>query len=128
MIDEVTQFAVSGGTPGANTDELTLFDSTVAWPGGGLLPVIGIKRFTFGGNNSHAGQLKAYFSTNKGTNWDLYSQTAVAAASSGAMSGPYDFDVAGYSDWKLTWTNDAASAQTTWRVQLHGHTSRQPGA
>ena len=112
---------VSGGTPGANSNDYILFDSTVAL-GAGLMQVKGIDRAQFMVNNAQSGILKSYWSPDKGTTWNLNSWTAVAA-NSGVVTGagialtPYDFSLSGFVDWKLVWTN-GGSAQSPWAPTL----------
>jgi len=125
MTQPSTGYAVSGGTPGADSNTYTLF-STVTAMGAKVLPTTGIKRFTLTMKNSHSGTLKAYCSTNGGTTWDEYSSQAVAAAGSGVVNGPYDFLVDPFYDWKLDFVN-GGSAQTTWRLALVGHYDRALG-
>lgn len=108
---EVINVGVSGGTPGGNSNDYILFDSTVAFTGG--LPSHDISRLTFSVNNSQAGTRKASFSADGGVTWSLFDSTAVTAASSGAMSGPFDYLVDTYKDFKLVWTNGGV-AQATW--------------
>lgn len=112
---ETINVAVSGGTPGADSNTYVLFDSTVAFTGG--LPQHDISRVTFSLNNAASGTRKASWSIDKGANWNLYDSTATTAAVSPAMSGPFDYLVDTYVDWKLEWTN-GGSAQTTWRPSL----------
>lgn len=114
---ETVKIGVTGGTPGADSNDYTLFDSTVSFPGG--LQAFDISRIIFAINSSGTGTLKAYFSMDKGTNWTLYNQQSVAAYSSPTAAGPYDYAVDLYPDWRLIWTN-GGSAQTTWRVSLVG--------
>lgn len=114
MIEDV-RVAVSGGTPGADTNDYILFDSTVCF-GGGLLVAKGIDRAQLGLNNSQSGSLKSYFSADKGTTWNLNSTTSVTA-NGGGTAGPYDFELDGFGDWKLVWTN-GGSAQGTWITVL----------
>lgn len=123
--EEVVRVSISGGTPGADSNDYILFSSVVAFGAAGLLPISGLKRFSFGGYNDQAGTLKAYRSTNLAVTWDLYYSNAIVAASSGALTGPIDFDVSPYQDWKLVWTNGGV-AQGIWRMDLVGYTSRQP--
>jgi hypothetical protein len=109
---ESINLGVTGGTPGADSSDYVLLDTTLAF-GKGMLRPLGISRITFGVNNSQAGTRKAYWSKDGGTTWNLYDSTAVTAASAGAMSGPFDYLVDTYPDFKLVWTN-GGSAQTTW--------------
>lgn len=122
--EEVIKLGVSGGTPGADSNDYKLFDSTTLQHPG-TLSQMGVKRIIFGVNNSHSGTLKAYWSIDKGTTWNQYYEAAQVAASAPTMTGPIDFDIVPYDDWKLVWTN-GGSAQTTWRPHLHGTTSRTP--
>jgi hypothetical protein len=109
---ETIELGVNGGTPGADSSDYVLLDTTLAF-GKGQIRVLGINRITFSVNNSQAGTRKAYFSKDGGTTWNLFDSTAVTAASAGAMSGPFDYLVDTYRDFKLVWTN-GGSAQTTW--------------
>lgn len=112
---------VSGGTPGADSADYILFDSTVAL-GAGLMQVKGIDRGQFMVNNTQAGILKSYWSPDKGTTWNLNSWTAVSA-NAGVVTGagvavtPFDFSVSGFPDWKLVWTNGGV-AQNPWQPSL----------
>lgn len=108
---ETINLAVGGGTPAGNSNDYILFDSTTAFTG--TLAAHDISRITFGVNNSQAGTRKAYWSADKGTTWNLYDSTAVTAASAGAMSGPFDYLVDTYPDFRLIWTNGGV-AQATW--------------
>jgi hypothetical protein len=124
MHAEHFSIAVSGGTP-ANTDTVVLFNSVTAF-GQGVFRTLGIKRISFGVENSHAGTLKAYRSTNHGTNWDqVEGDLAVGVAAAADISGPYDYLVDTHLDWKLEFTTSAT--QTTWRPNLMAHHDRQPG-
>lgn len=111
-----TKWAVTGGTPGADSNDYLLFSSVVAF-GAKHLRDRNISRIIFGVQNDQAGTLKAYWSNDGGTNWNLYSSTAVVIPAAGASSGPYGYLVDPYDDWKLVWTN-GGSAQTTWRPTL----------
>lgn len=108
---ETVRVAVSGGTPGGDSNDYTLFDSTVCFSDG--LAAHDISRIEFSVNNSQAGTLKASFSQDRGTTWNLYDSRAVVASSSGAMAGPYDYLADPYRDFKLVWTNGGV-AQATW--------------
>ena len=114
MIEDI-QAGVSGGTPGNDSNEYTLFDSTVAL-GAGLLAVKGINRGQLSVNNTQSGSLKSYWSPDKGTTWNLNSTTSVAA-NAGITAGPYDFAISGFIDWKLTWVN-GGTAQSPWQPTL----------
>jgi hypothetical protein len=112
-------------TPGADTNSYIMFDSTVTFgtgtagdPRNQTLQAHCISRVIFGLDNSHLGTLKAFRSNDKGTNWkQIGGDISVAAASSTDISGPYDFLVDTYSDFRITWVN-GGSAQTTWRPEV----------
>jgi hypothetical protein len=112
---ETINIGVQGGTPGGDSADYVLFDSTSAFSGG--LRAHDISRITFSVNNSQTGTRKAYFSTDRGVNWNLYDSTAVTAAASPAMSGPFDYLVDTYIDWRLIWTN-GGTLQGTWRPTI----------
>jgi hypothetical protein len=105
----------SGGTPAGDSNDYILFDSTVAFTDS--LDAHGISRVIFSLNSNQAGTRKAYFSQNRGTTWTLYDSVAVAAYSSPAAAGPFDYVVDTYRDWKLVWTN-GGTIQTTWIVSI----------
>lgn len=115
---ESVNLAVSGGTPGADSANYTLFDSTVAF-GGGQMKKIGASRLIFYVENSQSGTLILKTSVNKGLNWDQTggAGTSVSASAANDVSGPYDFPVDPFDDVQLIWTN-GGSAQTTWRPSL----------
>jgi hypothetical protein len=105
---------VGAATPGADASVYSMFNS-VDSIGAGLLPVRKVSRITFAVENSEAGTLKGYMSTNGGTNWDqVGGDIVVAAAAATDISGPYDFLVDTYKDFKIEWTNGGV-AQATWR-------------
>jgi hypothetical protein len=117
---ETIDVAVSGGTPGADSSDYTLFDSTVcfgapAYSGSKstTLKAHGITRIEFTVKNSQAGTLTAYFSKNSGTTWTAYDVQTVAAAAANTVNGPYDYLSDPYPDIKLVWTNGGV-AQATW--------------
>lgn len=112
---EDVQVKITAATPGNDSNEYTLFDSTVVF-GGGLLPERGINRGQFAVNNTQAGSLKSYWSPDNGTTWNLNSTTSVAA-NAGITAGPYDFVISGFVDWKLTWVNGGV-AQSPWQPTL----------
>jgi hypothetical protein len=104
-------------TPGADSNTYIMFDSTT-WPLAAGNLQLWATRIKFGVENSHLGTLKAYHSIDKGTNWDqVGGDIAVAAAAATDISGPYDYLVDTYKDFRLSWVN-GGSAQTTWRPVL----------
>lgn len=97
--------------------ETTLFDTTTQFGGGGMIPLRGIERIAFAAEHDQAGTLRAYRSTNKGTTWDLYDERAVAAPGATGISGPFDYVINTYQDWKLVWANGGTD-QGTWRPEI----------
>ena len=125
--DDLTiDIGVGGGTPGADSNDYVLFDSTTAI-GKNQLPTCGIKRISFSLANSQSGTLKAKRSTDGGTTWDQYDSQAVVASTGTTINGPYDYLVDTFKNFQLVWTNGGA-AQTTWRPELKGHTLRTRGS
>lgn len=122
---EDVKVAVIAATPGADTNDYVMFDSTVTFAAPNAsnsksttLAAHDISRVLFGLKNSHLGTLKVYRSTDKGTNWDQYGgDVAVPASPSTDISGPYDLLVDFTADCKVIWTN-GGSAQTTWRPEV----------
>lgn len=102
---------VSGGTPAADTNEYTLFDSQTAF-GTYALPQMGWKRAILTLNNSHSGTIKAYCLSLGDSAYKQYDTVAWGAPATGEIN-QYDTDIAGFAAVKLTWTN-GGSAQTTW--------------
>ena len=109
-------FNLTLATPTGSND-LTIFDSTVRFGGGGMLPSMGIERIAFAAEHDQAFTLKAYMSTDKGANWNLYDQRSVSAPGATTISGPFDYVVNTYTDWKLVLTNGGVD-QTVWRPQV----------
>jgi len=116
---------IDSGAP-TDSDTWEIFNSVTAWGAKGLrhLPV---HRISFGVENSHDGTLKAYMSTDGGANWrQVEGDNAVTAAASDDISGPYDYLVDTYDDFKLDWVN-GGTTQTTWDPILRAHEKREPG-
>ncbi len=111
-MNETVNVAVQGGTPGSDSNDYILFASPTCFSNS-TLRAHDINRITFTTVNDHTGTLKAYYSQDKGSTYTLYSSTAVGIPASGAISGPYDFPVDAFPDWKLVWTN-GGTAQGTW--------------
>lgn len=116
---------INASTPGADSNTYVMVDSTVSFgvgidgdPRNATLRAHNISRISFALKNSHLGTLKAYRSTDKGANWTQFGgDVAVAASAATDISGPYDYLVDTYSDFRLSWVN-GASAQTTWRPEV----------
>ncbi len=119
-------FNLTIATP-ADAADTTIFDTTVNLGGARMLPLSGIKRISFTVKNDQAATLKAYESANGGTTWDQYQAITVAIPGASATSGPYDFLVDTFQDWKLVWTNGGVT-QTVFRyVVSFNEDTRQPG-
>jgi hypothetical protein len=129
----ITTFKYTGATPGADTTERDLFNSTDAFNSNfghtvGALALASIQRLRVSLTASGNVTLKAYYSLDGGSNWTEVtgmSQTYTATA-------PYTFDffVGPYAhkDVKITATNVAASAQTTYDVLITGHSDVAPAS
>lgn len=90
-----------------------IFDSTTVGSGW-FLRHVGANRFETVIQNDQTGTLKAYWSDNKGTNWNQYDSQAVAIPAANTSSGPYDYHLDAFKDFKLEWVNGGTN-QATWR-------------
>lgn len=107
----------SGSTPGADSNTYPLFSTVTAAPNArGLFQLADIKRFVLDLAHDQALTLKAYWSNDGGTNWNLYSSEAVAAPAAG-VTRTRDYLVEHYRDWKLDAVN-GGSAQATWILNM----------
>jgi hypothetical protein len=121
MTETFTCSVPAAPTAGAT---IKLFDSTAAF-GAGMLRLLDVRRvivdFVNISHGSAASGLRAYASTNGGTNWDEVDHSgtmpATVAASTATDDDIKNFKVDAYSDWKLEYTN-GASQPTTWRVTV----------
>jgi hypothetical protein len=104
-----------GETPGNDTLERTLYDSSAQGQGGGTRP-LQFGRYLLSLQTSHAGTLKVYGSNTGGRNNDWQLFRTVALAGSGA-SGTHEIAVpfGAHLDIKVTWTN-GGTAQALWVV------------
>lgn len=119
------QWKYIGATPGADTTERALFDTTVAFTTVGELALAGVKRLIVQQNVSGAVNLKIYFSLDRGANWV---EDADQAQLNVVGVDQIDFKIEPYagSDLKITSTNVAASTQTTYTVKIVGSYDRAP--
>lgn len=113
---EDIRVTIVAATPGNDSNDYVMVDTTVVFNGGGQMQQKGIDRAQFMVNNTQAGTLKSYWSPDKGTSWNLNSSTSVAA-NAAITAGPYDFSLSGFPDWKLVWTNGGV-AQSPWQPTL----------
>ena len=113
-------------TAPTDSNTTTLFDSTSAFGGAGRMRHLPVARISFGVNNSHAGTLLGQESIDGGTTWRTFSSTPVGVPAASTISGPYDFLIDTYHEFRLRWTN-GGTTQTTWEPMLKGHENRQPG-
>lgn len=105
-----------------------IFNTTTSFPNRpGRLQQGGIDRIIITIENSHAGTLVAHWSEDGGTTWYQYDSQSLGAGSSTASSGPYDYYVKPYRDWKAVFTN-GGDAQTTFKVSIVGHLNNQAAA
>lgn len=117
-VQESFTIAVGGGTPGADANTYVLFDSPTAF-GAKVMRSLGVSRIIFGVKNSQAGTLNASRSIDGGVTWTVYDTRAVAIAAANTISGPFDYLVDTYKDWKLEWVNGGV-AQGTWLPEMTG--------
>lgn len=107
---------------------ITLFDSTtMLWPG--ALSMIGAGRlvvqFCALSHASATNGLKAYTSSNKGTNWDATSMSVSGTTTSLPATVPvcttdtaaYDIFIKNEKDFKITYEN-STNTLTAWRVNI----------
>jgi hypothetical protein len=125
MIETIRVSPTNSSTPGTDSNTYVMFDSTVTF-GVGIdgdvrnhtLIAHEISRVIFSLNNNQAGTIRAYRSTNKGTNWDqVGGDIVVAAAPATDINGPYDFLTDAHPDFRISWIN-GGTAQTTWRPSI----------
>jgi hypothetical protein len=120
----IPQFKYSGGTPGADSSTYSVFNTVTAFPGARALQLAGIARITLAMTHSHDLTIKAYQSQNRGTTWDQIFEEAVTAPAATANT-VRDFLTESYHDFKIEFVN-GGSAQTTFYVDVSGHTSHSP--
>lgn len=108
--------------PAAPTlNQLLVLLNTATWTGGPMkvIPVMGISRIivTFLSINqaSQAAGVKAYASSDGGTNWDQVG-AGVATIITASAEQKFDYPVDGYSDFKVEY--QAGTAPTVWRVSI----------
>ena len=114
----IVRIPYGGSTPGADTNEYTLFDTTVAFPGANFCAMWDLGRFVMSLVNNQAGTLNLYRYTSSrlaAARTKIY--TAAVSASAASSNNPFDLRVGEYSDFAVTWTN-GGSAQTTWLVDM----------
>lgn len=104
-------------TPGTDSTERVLFDSTLDLPGGSL-SAYDVNRYQLNIDNDQACTIKGYFSKDKGVTWVQFYSSARVAYSTTADPQPYDFAVDCYKDVKVTATN-GGTAQGTWILTQH---------
>lgn len=110
----------TGSTPGNDSNTYNLF-STLAgssndrWPKNAFA-LMGVKKLTLVLKCNQAGTLKAYESTDRGTNWRQIDEIAVAAPAANA-SYATDYSVEGLADFKLDWVN-GGTIQSPWDVSM----------
>jgi hypothetical protein len=107
---------VTASTPGADSNEYTLFDSRTA-VGHGMLPIINASRLMVTLQNANTGILKAYTMRNEDTTYKFYN-TQVVPPNTYAYNGPYDYDLVPYANWKLTWINMGGNQSAAWNPEI----------
>lgn len=127
MLNEPRSFTITLPTTvptGANT--ITLFSSVTAF-GAKQIRHLPIRRVSFYAEHDQNFTLLAEVSSDGGTNWDVYESRTVNAPAANNISGPFDYLIDGFEDFRLRLTN-GGSDQTTWRPTLRGHENRVPGS
>lgn len=99
---------------GATT--VVIFTTVQAGFGANWFASHGLNRLLMSVNNSQAGTLNAYESSDRGANWVKIDTLAVAAASANTER-INDYLVEQYQDWKLEWVNGGVD-QTVFAVNL----------
>ena len=69
-------------------------------------------RFECSLQNDQTCTLKAYWSDDFGVTWNRYNDQAVTIPGSGLSSGPFDYLIDGYKDWKLDCLNGGTNQGT----------------
>ncbi len=122
---QVAPIKYTGTAPGADANTYVIFSSVVAFPGGWLAQMAGMKRLIVDMKHSQAGTLNFYYSLNRGTSWNqVYTSGAIAAPAS-TSSTIQDFAIEQYPDFKLEWVNGGV-AQATWLITLALTDERAP--
>ena len=107
---------VGTALPG-NVEVVTLFDTVASGWGANAFSTLEVSRIYVALVNSQAGTLKEYKSLDRGVTWtQIDPDRAVAAVAANSENG-YDYLVAPYQDWKLTWTN-GATPQTLFSASI----------
>ena len=107
------QITFSGSTPGADSTEYTLYDSTtesVTW-----LAYTESARYRLALKHSHLGTIKAYAQAGRSGTWVQFYQKAVRTPAASVRMHTTSIPIATHADIKVTWVN-GGSAQTTWYV------------
>jgi hypothetical protein len=119
---EAVRVQYTGAALPGNAAVVSLFDTTVAFPGGEWLAMFHMKRLLVDIFNNQAGTLNWYKSRGKRavspatTTWDNIGTAAVALVAAGATNS-FDFAIPMYEEFKLEWTNGAAP-QTVFDVDM----------
>jgi len=110
-----TKFYPTVATPGADSNNYTLFDSTSFSPGSWRQAAF--KRMILDLPCDQNGTLVEEKSNDDGATWIAVSSEAITAAA--ATSTYREYAVEPYDDWRLYWTN-GGSAQTLWGPSVSG--------
>lgn len=126
-----TGLKYTGSTPGADSNNYVLFDTTVACPGARYLQQAGCKRLMLDIKHDQSMTLKWYkpkttvlgehgrprpFATST-TDWEQIGDSGAIAAPAATATTTYDILVDAYPDFVLVATN-GGSAQTKWIVNM----------
>lgn len=102
-----------------------LFNSETSW-GLDALPALDVKRISFEAFHDQAGTLKAFRKSRGATTWDQYDTQVIGIPPANTITGPFDYLIDTFWNWKLEWLNGGVT-QTTWRPSMHGHENRMRG-
>ena len=127
MSEPQPSFKYTGATPGADTTERDVFNTVTAFgynsiASPGALARAGLKRLlVFSSTTATTGAiyLKFYYSADKGVTWVQDTDKAISPAA-GVNQSDFKCEDVAHWDCKITATNQAATAQTTYDILTTG--------
>ena len=115
MATGITGVSYTGATPGADSNDYTLFTTiTNDWPAR-FFQLHGISKVVIDVQHTQNFTWKAYKSNDRGTSWEQVSNAAATASATGTSK--VEWDVSPYIDFKVDITNGGV-AQATWDVEI----------
>lgn len=112
----VVKLKYTGPALPGESEEIDLFDSSVAFNGANYLQMHCLKRLLVAVKNDQTGTLNLHKSSDRGETWSQVGTETVAAAAA-AGENQYDFLIEAYSDIRLEWVN-GEDAQTTFAIDM----------